>query len=165
MSVQVATASLTHADILALPTTAFQVAPGAGAGTYIFPLLAYLSLTSVGNGYTNINPNASLGLEAVGFPDEGAFLTALLENSGGNGTVSALLFPGAPSTSYASLGPNITNQGTPDVQLVGNTNFGLAADNAPLLLAATNGGSDFTGGNSADTLAVYVVYAVAPVVA
>jgi hypothetical protein len=146
--------TITHANILTLPTTPVAVVSAPVAGSMLIPLGAILVADCSAGDYTNIDAAAFLKVADAALAVE--VLTILDEAT--NGGVSALLAPGG-APSFASL---IPWPGTPyGAAPTGETEVfdPTAIDGVALAIQADNGASgDFTGGDALNTLTVTVVY-------
>lgn len=148
------TVELTNAQILALPTTPFDLVPAPGIGKLILPVAAYFHLDPTGGSYTNI-----------------ASASWILRNAGGvfSDVVSSRDFLG--QNGYEPCGKfsmaNIT-AGTGDLSGRNVSYDDLSPDTANLALTladnvggtANGGNGNYTGGNAANTLTVTVLYSI-----
>lgn len=152
--ISVATAELTNAQILALPTTGVEIVPAPGANKTLVPLLCWLHLTWIAD-YSNIGDTGYVGL-LYGASGSGALAT-LAESAGGQ--VSNLLADGASHSAFMSLFAPVATGIT-----FGVGQFADDPDpvNANLNLKAVNQGShtgDFGSGNAGNSMKVWVYYA------
>lgn len=145
-------ATLTDAQIKALPTTPVTLVAAPGAGKVLVPVHAVLALRWTGD-YSNINAAATLTLGtgnnatmAVLSESVNSAVTLLLANA--SNTVSLMLPEGYVGAS--TFAPIFSSPGG-DL----DTSF----INQPLGLSATNpAAGNFTGGNAANSLKVSVLY-------
>lgn len=161
-------ATLLNADIIALPTTPFQILAGV-ANSYIVPLMSFWEINTTAGVYTNIDADGFMGLGADGSASgtqdfenvstiTGAIgLTAFLGNMG-NKWITPLPAPFGTMWGLADAVTRIvisswTNEGAPY----------LFSDwkGQPWRVECNNGGSgNFTGGNVANRMAVTFYYAI-----
>lgn len=144
-----ATVTLDNDQIIALPTTAVEIVSALGEGKAIFPVLVQLRCAAVVD-YSAIDAGAVIAINNggnVGILSEGV-----------NSSVTGLLVPGDPvdaANAFISL-----------LQRDGDTTFvtGISGyydsdiGNKPLKIQTMNGGHNFGGGDSANTLVVSVAY-------
>lgn len=144
-----ATATLTNAQVLALPTTPVQLVAAPGANKTLVPIHAVFALRWTAN-YANFAASGFLGVDIAS--DAGVFM-ALLDQA--IGQVANLLAAG--SDFEALTGPAAPVAGNVDIAALGDT---LAAiSNKALTVQADNGASgNYTGGNAANTLQVSALY-------
>jgi hypothetical protein len=157
---QFASVTLNDAEVKALPTTqVVEVVPAPGAGKLVAPIMAIMISKVDAGAYTNIDANAKLGI--VPGVDDDEILAMLYETPhpeavqnlvSGLLTVSRVVYQ--PQAFLASLDGVVYAEAFQAVS---------RAENAPLNLYCANGSSgNFTGGNAANSLKAYVVYAVLP---
>lgn len=149
-----ATFVLTDAQTKALPTTAVEILPAAGENTIIFPL-AFWVRENWSADYENIDGDASIHININGVDfgifDESANLGVTFLLAGGgpdgiNGYVTAMQSMPYPVASH-TLG------------IVGMYDSDIS--NQPITIRAFNGSSgNFTGGDSANTLTITVLYTI-----
>ena len=162
--VSTATVRLTHAQILALPTTAIQIAPAPTATQLIVPMVAVAALDPWHADYTNINASSLIGVTYTSVIAEGGGVPSLLsygdESKVGFTGVSPLLADGAnsivtfPVRGTVSGSLTYTNGNDAPTQPWTTAFVGKG-----LVLFVDNGVSgNFTGGNAADSLLVAVHY-------
>lgn len=140
--VQQASVTLTDAQIKALPTTEFQIIAAPGADKVIIPLFALFRPT-ISVAYTGIDADAQLYLVSS------SWLTTIYNENLND--VSQLL----GGSIWSFMGPNL---GVDAGGFLLSSQTGEES-NLPINLGASNG-SDFTGGNAANTLTVVVLYVV-----
>jgi len=154
-AVRAATATLTDAQVKALQATPIQVLASQGAGTIIVPLHATLRLAWTAD-YAGIDAAATINIangtnQSMGVlrEDENNSVSALLAGGGPDGSIAWL-----PFDALAFL------PSTPAFQRIFADSGFFDSDIAdkPLMLTCANNGSNFTGGNAANTLKVTVVY-------
>jgi hypothetical protein len=143
-------ATLTDAQIRALPTTPVTIIPGT-PGYLILPFLAVLELNATAGAYTNVSAGPANQIFTI---------TGTRRNQAGR-LDDCLAGPSQKTTILPLAGaldavPPTVTQPIRAAQ--------LAADAAgqPLQIAASNTGGNLTGGNAANTLRVTVYYLLQP---
>jgi len=155
------TTVLTHAQILALPTTRLTLVAALGAGTVLSPLYAQLR-TTVAAPYTNIDPAAVFSIAYPDSNDTDAF--AYLPNDAAitNGSTTLLSDFLAAGQALVRLVPfmkteNVHQWGPVPVVYAPASNL----DNQPFQTFCDNGAlGNFTGGDPSDTLTITTAYLV-----
>src|SRR5687767_6210148 len=143
------TLALTDAQIKALPSTALQVVPAAGANRLLVPVFACLTVDSNAGAYTNI-AGAGSRLLALALGDPGGTIVMFLAISDGTlNEVDSLLAAGGFHLQTA------LHAGTYSTVLdTTSGDFGTnpdSEDNLPLFLYCENGAAGaYTGGNAAN---------------
>lgn len=167
----VATLTLTHAQILSLPTdTSHVIVPAQGDGTFICPFYAVFSSHTAAGAYTNISvwdPTLPFnGAVYFAWDAPNNFATACSPCPGrallGSTTPAVALSCPITDALLGLTGPVTTGQmndglafGSAQATVNGYNNLGLY-----VVAGDTNG--NWTGGNAANTLVATVAYAVAP---
>jgi len=152
--------TLTDAQVKALPTTPVTLIAAPGSGLTIVPLQGILRATCTAGAYTNINATIC-NLAVYWLGDFNAWpLAGVVNDSSASpspGKVTTLL--GSASKHIAIL-PAYTDNYTNNWNLppiIGDSTY----ENKAIAIAVdNNGSSNFTGGNSANTLRVDVIYLV-----
>jgi hypothetical protein len=150
--------TLTHAQILALPTTPFELIPAPRAGQIIVPLhgLAVFNWTA---NYTNIDPNCRLSIVQENSAFASDFVASITE-AAIDSAVSILLANGESAITVFPTAANV-NQGVDARDTLGHVAFetpGLI-DGRNIVLAVNNqAAGNFTGGNVANKMLVAVTY-------
>jgi hypothetical protein len=154
----VAVATLTNAQVLALPTTPIQVVAAPGANKLLLFTNAFLRLVWAAD-YSNIDASVSLSLNL------NTNTAAILS---GSNDVGGLLSFGENGNAF--MWPNARVSGAADLVtgVVGAMVFGVGGFddepqmvNKPFSLEVNNSGlGNFTGGDVANELQIYVVYSV-----
>lgn len=152
-AVNVATKTLTNAEVLALPhPTPVEIVAAPGAGFALVPIHATLRLTWVAD-YTNIQATAGVGLK-IG---TNSALGPIHEDAPA-GSVTNLLAGGEAASAFLpslALGPSAAN----DPVLASSGLFDGDIANKAIFLTATNAASsDFTGGDAGNSLKVTLLY-------
>lgn len=157
------TATLTDAQIKALPTTAVDILAAPGANKLLVPQVVMLHMKWEAD-YGSINANAVLKVDL-----NGTFIAGLHESSLSG--VSALLAGGGPDGTWVAMTLNqlanaTVTSATPNVnphlhQGAADSGF-YDADivNVPLRISVEGNGGDFTGGDSNNELQISVAYLV-----
>ena len=139
-------ATLTDAQVKALPTAAVTVVAAPGAGKTLVPIHCVLVMAGTTD-YTNLDATSRLWVDVGG---NGDYMTNF--DSGAGTQVSSLL-TGVPELAICAaqqqspvLSPYVPNSPA-------------ALENLPLVIQASNGAAgNFTGGNAANSLKVSVLY-------
>ena len=160
-------ATLSDAQIKALPTTPITLVAAQGSGTLIVPLDCFVVLDPGGGAYTNINTsygafpqlmynNAGRWARCAAFINDSSLATPLTGVTTYLGGTAKIMRPMLGNYEAVNSGAasgltewviNVDNDGTAG-QL-----------NQPLTISADNNGSGaYTGGNAANSLQVYLVY-------
>lgn len=154
-SVAVATISLTHTQILALPTAPQTVVGAPGLTKMLWPLAAYLFADTTAAAYTNIDANAALQIV------NGVNGDTLLGFFSASGViVDGVLAAGAyVMWDVPALGDiDVANHSTQPLLVGGGDPPSLLADKPLVLQAVNHASGDYTGGDAANKLAVTVIY-------
>jgi hypothetical protein len=146
--VQVATVTLTDAEIKALPTTGIEIIAAPGVGKIILPISIVISFNWVAD-YTGIDANSTIYSAMDG--DYGSLLPAISESV--DGGINNLL---------ASSESKVVVMQQPISLFLGNTNpinySTSQLENKALILFSQNNGLPFSGGNAANQLLVTAYY-------
>ena len=158
-----ASVKLTNAQVLALPTTAVQLVAAPGAAKVIVPVHALVSYVNNGD-CANIDPTAHIFVASVAQAND-AHVTYLYEQTA-DADVSYLLANGGDT--QVVFGPrDRINQvaGAGKENYAGIVGTPLAnLENAAVNIYADNGAAgNFTGGNPANSLTVWLSYYTATV--
>jgi len=157
-----AVASLTNAQIKALPTTPVTIIAAPGANKLLVPHVALAHMKWVGN-YTNINATSSISIDTAG-----NFLTSLAEDTLGG--VTALLAGGGPDGSWVpfviqQIAQAKVTTATPAVNphfhhgVADSGSYDADIVNVPLTISMENvGDGPLTGGNASNVLQISVAY-------
>lgn len=154
------TVTLTHAQILALPTTPVVVVPATQTPNYASDLTSaplvlggYVLLSNYAVAYTNVNAAAqlllNLGSDLGSLPQIGGQLMAQTTLQAGDAFAPLIGADYFTTATAPPLGP---------IPGAFNHNF---FDNAVVLSIDNKGSGNLTGGNAANKLVVSLVYAVA----
>lgn len=155
--IQRASIILTDDQIKALPSAAIQLVPAPGTGKALLAISAFLTLDATAGAYTNIT-NASF---VIGYQQDAS--PALIS------IYASVVLPvetylGSAVKSFLCLTGGSDKLGTGDFSayVVGHTAGDLAlAENMPLALKDDfDGVSDYTGGNTANSMRATLVYAI-----
>lgn len=174
------TVEVPNADMLTLPSTAFDLLPALGANTIIWPIWASIQ-TNLITAYTNINAGATSGTGCyvtIATADQTTFPLSQLVNGWGTFTgantnlseVSDLL--GVTGQRFVPIGPEYDGSaGGGGIKFT--QGFGMAygfvgsdttvfdptaMENQALQLIAVNSAGNFTGGNAGNVISVNVIY-------
>jgi len=140
-------ATLTDAQIKALPTTPIQIVTAPGAGKLIVPTMWMIQKSFVG-AYTNVTVSAQTGLFCTYDGNDNGTHTAVAVTEAGYaffGAVSLEQYPIPPGTHDDGNGGNFPPGGT-DLRNLG------------LFVQAINADGPFTGGDAANLLTVDMLY-------
>ena len=147
--IYLATKTLTDAQIKTLPNVPISILDPLGAGKFIIPLVAVLILDNAAGAYTNVHATSSLFLvrdPAVGFNVDSVLANSDFLTAASPERVTSLLGGGLFLDQAQTRVEAITQEE------VANRVIGIGADNATL--------DNFTGGNSANHLDVYMFYVI-----
>ena len=153
VSVFQASAVLTNAQLLALPTTPLVLVPPPGAGLLLRFMGGFVSKDFTAGAYANVGGNAAMYFvyDTVSVFDVASYL----EDGGGT-----LGWMAGASVRQMNYGPQAQTLGTAGTVLpvpsgadLRDTNIGFSID---------NGGQNFTGGDAANTMLVSTFYTVVP---
>lgn len=155
MTIETSTVTLSDNQIKTLPTQGVTLVTAPGANKVIEVVKVVLIANFDGGGYGDLDPNGELRVEYSG-PD----LPAVQSVFAGQGEDVYTEFFG--NGGYLSLLPTIeTSSGYGGLNFLPLPITGSSSiANRDLTIRASNGGSDFTGGDSANTLKVTVLYAI-----
>lgn len=156
--------TLSNVNIKALPTTPITLVPMAGLGLLIVPVDVLLFFKSGSTAYSNIDPNASMGVQ---YATTNTHIGGIIANSSRIDAVGAL------TAFLASTGglmqrltfPFLDNRGAPQgLGLSGDSIGSDANTNCDLQLYINNQSAGaLTGGNAANALMVLTTYRVVSV--
>lgn len=153
-------AQLTDAQIKALPSTPFVVAPAPGVGLAIMFHHGYLLADTTGGAYGGFGTNAYLHLSIAGNP----VASLIAEDIGAFGQLTNFL--GALSPRVAVLGPTIAMPSLESYNLAGLLTSAATIEDQPLRLHfQSDEGTALTGGHASNSLSVRVFYSLVPAVA
>lgn len=155
--VQVATKTLTNAQVIALPTTPVQLVAAPGSGTMIVPLHAIAVLHQVQD-YGNVDANAQLAVTHG--TSSGPSLLNFSREPTTHGGLDYLLAPGGDSGVMVFAAATLANTpGNPFDAYGPGESVATFYDNAALNLVVNNQASgNFNGGDSGNSLKVSVTY-------
>ncbi len=160
-----ASVTLTDAQIKALPNTAVTLVAAPGAGFHIILMRGYMILNSLAGLYTNINAVADIGFKSE---HNGAWHSNVIFNDP-EVLYGDMLTPNSSVSDFLGAAHqeivHFMQSGYADSF---NTSSGFAAydealsgyENKGIVVGCTSGGSNFTGGNSANTLKATVWYSI-----
>lgn len=150
-AVQVATVTLTDAQIKALPTAEVQIVAAPGEGYAILPILSLLQGDFTEGAYTEIDSSYSM-IYVCHAGYSGVFSTLVTMNGG---------FPTNGGLAYLPLATTLDLVQETETANVSSV---AAAENKALVIGADNGSlGNFLSGDAANTLKVTVLYAVVEV--
>jgi len=157
--IKMAQVTLTDAQIKALPTTAVTLITATGSGTFIKVISVVYASNFTAGAYTNLNAT---------YVDLSLFLDTYYASYGFVKDTTTTPPITSITDMFASASVKIYEMGQPSVVAFAGapgyaTNINMASSgalNQPLTVKADNSGSNFTGGNSANTLKVTVLYLV-----
>lgn len=148
------TATLTDAEVKALPTTSRDVIPAPGAGKIIFPFGAFYHVNWVAD-YEGIGSDAQLQLRLNGID----VLVPVRQDV--VSSVSGLLAGGGPDGTNAFAVMAFLKKNGFDLFAAISSLYDSDISNQPLVLSASNSdNADFTGGNAGNSLKVTVLYTI-----
>ncbi len=155
--IQLATVTLTDAQIKALPTTPITIVAATGAGRLIQPMFAYLWAKTASGAYTNINSGGFLTVRVNGFGGMGFVPNDASIAAGSKTRLSDFL--GTTTPQMTPLAAYFDTEGVDGWGPVGVVQPSTAGVNQPLEITIDNGGSgNLTGGNAANSLIAMVTY-------
>lgn len=168
-TIQVASVTLTDAEIKALPTTPITIVAAPGAGFYYDLLSASLALDNNAGAYTNIDTGATIGdLPTLQLQTgTGAYLTSVIYNDANmlgwlTGTAIAHLtgFLGTVGSRVIRLVPAAFADVYPNGWGILSVHNALTDhENQPINLGMYNLAlGNLTGGNAANTMVVNITY-------
>lgn len=156
---QSAKVTLTNDQVLALVSTPVEVVAAPGAGKIVYPISAFMVIKNAAAEYTNLDAQAVLGLRVVSVNCD----MCTPYDEAANGALGTAATPGGgsfvpfivPAVTASELSSPITGEWQAQASQI---------ENEPLSLFGYNASSgDFTGGDDANTLDVYVTYQIADV--
>jgi hypothetical protein len=161
LRIQSATVTLTDAQIKALPTTAVTIVPAPGTGKMLRLIMAHAALTQSAE-YTNIDPDESW--LSIAYQGDSVASSVVLNHSGdGKEDLDRLLGGGAGSPAAVIFEPFQKTSASwgATAEVFSEVGGAIGSANKALnVYAFNNSAGDFTGGNSANTLTVTVLYLV-----
>ncbi len=162
-AVQSITATLTNAEVLALPTTPIDIVPAPGPKFLLGLVRAWMIFPS-GVAYTNVSPDGYANLNVNGNPLS-AYTSSYLPGDSGLAITDFPDFFGAPGdVLYPFTAPYEEDRGAVNGWgTIANTRPLSPDVNQPLSLVVTNPLGDFTGGDPANKLQITTLFTKIPV--
>lgn len=156
-AVHTVTVTLTNAQILALPSTPITIVAAQGANTTVTLVSATVVSDFAAAVYTNISATGYAFLAYSGTESPGLASSYIPNDAGNSLTAYGDLF-GSTTRKILQLVPyqnTVADWGLTPVCVTRATRT-----NTPIAFAAAQAGSNFTGGNAANTLAITAYYTV-----
>jgi hypothetical protein len=155
-TLQIATVTLTDAQIKALPTTAIQIVAAPALNTRVKLIGVTYHAWFENGAYTNVNAtSAELYLQTSSLVRLGGYLA----NDGGVSLTSLTTVLAAASVLTVDGGPYLSNPAGTYVQPLLTGATGSVDGKAVQLFATNNGAGNFTGGHASNLLTVVAYYA------
>lgn len=158
--------TLTNANVLALPTTPFQLVAAPGAGFYIAWAWIELWTKFAAGAYTGLN--ATYCVLSVALSGGASQSINIVNDSTTVPPLTMLTRLMGAASRHTRIIPYLEAVGSGELYIIGSTadgSLGIDAvadveDKALVLFADNNGSGVFTGGNAANTLVATVFYAI-----
>lgn len=156
-------ATLTDAQIKALPTTPITLIAAPGSGKAIVPIHAVLYTKTSAGAYTNINAAGVLQVRFDSTHQGLSYVPNDVAITNGSATLLTDLL-GTTTNTRAVLLPEVSTENVDDWGPVPIVNASAGFTNAALVIDIDNSGSGvLTGGNAANSLTVFILYSVVTV--